>query len=366
MGIVIPVLIFIFILGIVIFVHEMGHFLAARRAGIFVEEFALGMGPKIFSRKGTKQSSDGEVTVYSLRAFPIGGFCKMRGQDDDLPDDAEALNNKSIWARFTVMAGGSVMNFLMAFVLFFVFIMARGVPTPTIFVSEITTGMPGEQAGLMAGDFITHIDGTRVDLVGDLVSVINAADGRALDIRVDRDGVRHDLSITPVFHDGRYLIGLTFFNSMYFQPASVFQGVSGSAELIGMQVMGPFHLLSRLLQGESLPEGEGLVGPIGIGGMITEAYQETIQYGFFDMFLTMLLFTGAINAALGMMNLLPVPGLDGARIVFLLIEAVRRKPVPPEKEAIVHLVGIVSLLLLAVFIAYRDIARLINISDYAG
>jgi len=359
---IIPILIFILILGIVIFIHELGHFLAARRAGIFVEEFALGMGPKIFSKKGKKKSIDGETTLFSLRAFPVGGFCRMRGMDEEMPEDPEAMNNKPVSARMLVMAGGSIMNFLLAFALFFILIMVRGTPLPEseIFINEVTVNMPGYVAGLRAGDIITHVNDIQVASRNDVITMIIASGGEAVDMRVIRDGVRHDFSITPIFHDERFMIGFTL-GLAHFRPARIHEGIFGSAEMIALQITGPFRLLSQLLAGEQLAEGEGIVGFIGIGGMITEAYEVTIKHSFGEMLFTMIFFTAAINAALGVMNLLPIPALDGARIIFLLIEVVRRKPIPPEKEAMVHMVGLVSLLLLAVFIAYRDIARLVNL-----
>jgi regulator of sigma E protease len=365
MHIAIGIFILIIILSIVIFIHELGHFLAARRAGIFVEEFALGMGPIVFSRRGKKASLDGETTLYSLRALPIGGFCKMRGQDEDVPRDAEALNNKSIPARILVMAGGSIMNFLLAFVLFFVFIVLRGTPAPEIYVASVTEGMPAYEAGLQAGDRITHIDSVQVDLDQNFVAIINEAGERPLELRVLRENARVDLSITPVRQEGAYFIGLSFATGVNFQSANFLQGLSGSAELVFMQATGPFRLLGRLIQGESMPEGERAMGLVGIGSMVTNAYQVTIERGFADMLLTMLMFTGAISAAVGIMNLMPIPALDGARIIFLLIEGIRKKPVPPEKEAIVHLVGIVSLLMLMAFITYRDIANIVG-NGYPG
>lgn len=366
MSTVIPILIFIFILGIVIFIHELGHFIAARRAGVFVEEFALGMGPKLLSRKGKKKSLNGEVTLYSLRAFPIGGFCKMRGQDDDVPDDPEALNNKSIWQRAKIMAGGSLMNFALAFVLFFILIMWRGTPLPEreVFIHDVMADMPGARAGLLPGDVITHINNTPVESQADVTALIGAA-GPEVRMRVTRDGEVRSFIITPEYYadaegGGRYMIGFTHGARGLFRRARIHEGLYGSVEMIGMQAAAPFRLVGRLVTGGQLEEGESIMGPIGIGGMITEAYQVTITRGFGDMLMTMIMFTAAINAGLGVINLLPIPALDGARLVFLGIEAIRKKPVPPEKEAMVHMIGLVSLLLLAVFIAYQDIARLVN------
>lgn len=353
---------FLLVISAVIFIHELGHFLAARRGGIFVEEFALGMGPKIFSWHGKKKSHDGQTTLFSLRSFPIGGFCRMRGQDDDMPDDPEALNNKSIPTRALVMAGGSLMNFVLAFMLFFVLIMLRGTPMheQEIFVAEVVENAPGERAGLRVDDIITHINSARVETQREMIEEISAGGGAELTMRVNRDGASVDLRVTPQFTDGRYMIGFTHGARNIFTQARVRDGIFGAAENIAFLVSGPFQLLSQIIAGEPLAEGEGVVGPIGLGGMFVEVGQAASTHGAMELFLTALFFTAAINAMLGIINLLPIPALDGARLVFLLIEAIRRKPVPPEKEAIVHLVGLVSLMLLAVFIAYRDIIRLVE------
>ena len=373
----VPILLFVLILGVVIFVHELGHFLAAVRAGIFVEEFALGMGPKIFSFYGKKKSAHprpdaegDEYTMYSLRMLPIGGYCKMRGQDEDVPDDPEAMNNKSVFARICVIAGGSAMNFLVAFLLFFALVMLRGFPVAE--VVGVRDSMPAYNAGLMVGDRITHIDGTRVSLYEDFMFMLDTSGGQELELRIRRDTGTYITNIAPVVGErGNYVIGiyrgwrLGLLDQVPADPDSPFvrvgamEGLRTSADMIGFHMRTPFRLLARLASGQPMPEGGGVMGPIGIGGVITEVYQDAVGFGFVNMLLTMLMFTALLNAMLGVMNLLPIPALDGARLVFLFIEAIRRKPVAPEREAMVHVAGLVTLLVFAVFIAYRDIVRLI-------
>lgn len=382
MQFVISIASFVLILGVVIFVHELGHFLAARRAGIFVEEFALGMGPILLSFKGKKKSHDGEVTLYSLRAFPIGGFCRMRGQDSDT-SDPEALNNKPIPARMLVMAGGALMNFFLAFVLFFFLAMAFGYNDTR--VRFVTEGAPAYSSGLMPGDRITHVNGSRVWVHDDYMFLISMYPGETVELRVNRNGVRHNLTMTPEFSErhGRYIFGFehdrffglfeTLPESGLFRRVRITEGFKYSLGNMSSHMTAPFRLLSRFLGGSPLPEGGGLMGPIGIGGMVTSINQnitEAVSEGNLTRedanrrrVEIMLLLTAVISVMLGVMNLLPLPALDGARLVFLLIEAVRRKPVNPEKEAIIHFVGLVAFLLLAVFIAYRDIERLIPEAD---
>jgi len=392
MSTLIPILIFILILGIVVFIHELGHFVMARRAGVFVEEFALGMGPKLFGFKGKprkQKDTDPEAeesnliwhgdsgpdnigfirveesTQFSLRLFPIGGFCKMRGTDESLPGDPGALSGKKVYQRALVMAGGSLFNFVAAFALFFVLILLTGYSVAE--VHTIGVGSPAYHAGLQAGDRITHINGRRVALFEDFSLQLNMSGGQPLDVRFVRDGAAHDVAITP-FQDGSSF-RLGFLATRYFGllnrgaeglPRVGFWGTfTTSAEMILFNMRMPFTMLARFVTGQSLPEGAGVMGPIGLAGEVTQVYQQVIEYGILDTLLTMLFFTALLNAALGVMNLLPIPAMDGARLVFLGIEGIRRKPVSPEREGMVHMVGFVMLILLAVFIAYRDIVRLL-------
>ncbi|MCL2223847.1 MAG: M50 family metallopeptidase [Defluviitaleaceae bacterium] len=374
---IIPILIFILILGIVIFVHELGHFMAARRAGIFVEEFALGMGPKLIGVHGKKESLDGQRTLFSLRAFPVGGFCKMRGMDD-VTDDPEGLTNKSIPARALVMAGGSLMNFLLAFVLFFFIAMTFGYTDTRVRV--VSEGSAGYHAGLMAGDRITHINGSRVQTYEDYAFLMSMYEGQTVTFRVNRGGERLELTITPLFDErfDRYIVG---FNPVFlfgladtlpetgdFRRVRIWEGAANAVGNLASHTTAPFRLLSRFIGGAPVPEDGGIMGPIGIGGFVTNIYQDLsvavddgvieASDGFIIGFRWMVTLTAAISVMLGVMNLMPVPALDGARLVFLAVEAVRKKPIAPEREAMIHFVGLVSFLILAVFIAYRDIIRL--------
>jgi regulator of sigma E protease len=373
---VIPILIFILMIGIVIFVHELGHYLTARRAGIFVEEFALGMGPKIISRNGKKKNADGETTLYSLRMFPIGGFCRMRGMDEEMPDDKESLNNKSIPARMSVMAGGSFMNFALAFVLFFIFMMYQGTPLPEtheVYVRGVAENMPASVAGLMTNDVITHVNGMQIHSPNDVISFIVESEGQAVEMRVNRDGEVRSFLITPEmsWNEERetyvYMVGFSPASRMDFRRAYIHEGLFNAGKIFLMQITAPVKLLMQILQGETLAEGEGVMGLVGIGGVVTEYYNITIQRSVGDMILTMVSLTGVISGAVGFMNILPIPALDGGRIVFLLIEAIRKKRIHPEKEAMVHMVGLVALMLLGVFITYREIVGLIpGLNDYPG
>jgi len=374
MNTVIPVLIFMLILGIVVFVHELGHFLMARRAGIFVEEFAMGMGPKLITFKGKKKSSnpaEGEegVTLYTLRALPLGGFCKMRGMEDNIPDDPEAFNNKSVFSRILVIAGGAAMNFLLAIILFFVLIFLTGYRLPI--AAGVQDSRPAQEAGIQTGDRITHINGSRVGLWENFLFMIDTSGGRPLDMRINRNGERIDLTVTPILDpDGVYRIGIysTFRIGFLdeapewlvdYERATVLGSFGIAVDRIGFHIRTPFRMLARFVTRQPLPEGAEVVSIVGIGAQVTEMYQVTIQYGILLMVLNMLNLAAIISAAIGTMNLLPIPALDGARLIFLAIEGIRRKPVSPEREGTVHMVGFVILLALIAVLILRDVVRLI-------
>ena len=347
----------------------------ARRAGIFVIEFALGMGPKLLTFRGKKKSEhpiEGEenVTLYTLRLLPIGGFCAVRGQDEDMPDDPEAMTGKPIASRALFMAGGSFFNFALALILFFAIVFLTGYTVPQ--VHNLQQGSPARRGGLIEGDRITHLNGNRVRLWESFRWELDANGGQPMDVRAVRDGQRVDLVITPERGtDGVYRIGFSavrhigVIHEMPDVPGIYRVTVGGSlltaADMIGFHIRMPFRMLAQAVTRRSVPEGGGVMGPIGIATIVTDVYQETIDYGLINMMIPMIFLTALISVALGIMNLLPIPALDGSRLVFLFIEAIRRKPISREREGMVHLVGFVVLIALAIFIAYRDIANIINL-----
>ncbi|MCL2364711.1 MAG: site-2 protease family protein [Defluviitaleaceae bacterium] len=387
MSTIIPILIFLLILGIVVFVHELGHYLGAKRAGVFVEEFALGMGPLLLSFRGKWESVGGDEaqTLYSLRMFPIGGFCKMRGQDDENdPSDDRSLNNKTIPQRMLVMAGGSIMNFILAFIVFFSLTALEGYRVAEI--RGVVDGSPAQQAGLQTGDHITHINGTRVTLYENFLLQLEFSGGEELDVRFRRDGQRHHVALTPVYgSDGIWRMGIypggrvgllqrtaEGWNFMRpvpegFNRVSVWGTATTAAEMMLFNIRLPFTILARRLNNQNIPDGANIMGPIGMAGELTGLYQHVItEHGVIQTILTMLFFTALLSTALGLFNLLPIPAMDGARLVFLLIEGIRRKPVPPEREGMVHLIGFILIITLAIVIAWRDIVRLLPSNEEAA
>lgn len=375
---VIFILVFFLILGLVVFVHEFGHFIMARRCGIFVEEFAMGMGPKILTFKGKKRSKtpregEEEVTLYTLRALPIGGFCKMRGMEEHIPDDPEAMNNKSVFDRILVIVGGSAMNFLLALIIFFALNFIYGYTT--LVVTHVADASPAQQAGLQVGDRITHANDSRVSLWENFIFVRDMNGTNPMDMRIIRDGQRISLTIVPQeINDGEYRLGFAPTHMVGrritipegftdYERASFIGSLTTSVNLIDFHIRTPFRLLTRFVTRQTLPEGVGVQSVIGIGAQVLEVYQETMQLeqnAIETTILFMVSVTALISVAIGIMNLLPIPALDGARLMFLIIEGIRKKPVSQEREGTVHMVGFVILMVLFVVVASRDIFNIIR------
>lgn len=375
-----PIFIAILIFGLVILVHELGHFIAARRSGVLVKEFAIGMGPKLIGKQV------GE-TLYSLRILPLGGFCLMLGDDADSMGDKEGdaeyteanalsdrtFNSKGIPQRMAIMFGGSFMNFVLAFVLFTLLAMLTGFATTTL--HSVTEGSPAEAAGLMPGDRITSFNGSVIFLFEDISFGMATNDGRPVDLGFTRDGERHVATIVPEFVGDRYLLGIAPTRrfgllqdpSDAMERATLSHSISVGFFRIGFFVRTTLIGLVRLVTAQL--GFDQLAGPIGIVSMIGGQYQTTLEvaeaanqgtaFVVLSLTLTMLQFAAFISANLGVLNLLPFPALDGGRIIFLTIEAIRRKPIPPEREGIFHIAGFVLLMILAVFIAYQDILNIL-------
>jgi regulator of sigma E protease len=321
---------------LLILVHEFGHFLSAKAADIKVLEFAIGMGPTIFKKQR------GE-TVYSIRALPIGGFCKMEGEDEDSQDE-RAFGNKGIWQRFFVLVAGAFMNILTGFIIFVVLMNTQQQVYVPI-VNTVIEGSPAEQAGLMPGDKITSINGTIIHIQNDFAFEMSRYTGGEIAVGYIRGGTKGIASLTPMKdEDGRFLIGITnsvkdlFFTSRI--TNSYYMTLFTSKVVI--------ISLGDLITGRySFKE---MSGPVGIVQHIGEAAKTGI--------LDLLSLTALITINLGVFNLLPVPALDGGRLLFLLVEAVRRKKLPPEKEGLVHFVGFALLILLMILATTNDIGKI--------
>jgi regulator of sigma E protease len=329
----------IIILCILIVTHEFGHFIVAKINGIYVEEFSLGMGPKLV-QWGKKE------TKYSIRLFPIGGYVKMEGEDED-SDNPRAFCNKGVLARMAVVFAGPFMNFVFAIIFFMVAFMYFGTPSSDSIIGEVTPDGPAYEAGLQDGDIVMAINGNEVSTWEDMTSYIQPAGGESLSLKVNRDGEIFETQIVPEYNDeyGYALIGIT----QHIEKANIFQSIKlGCVETYEFTVL----LIQSLYQMVTGQMAVDVAGPVGMVSIVGQYANEAFMYLF--------MLAGILSINLGIINLLPFPALDGSRLVFLAIEGIRRKPVPSEKEAMVHFVGIVILLGLMVVITVNDIGRLVG------
>ena len=329
-------------LGVLITVHEAGHFLAARLCGIEVQEFAMGMGPALISRTSRKG------TKFSLRALPIGGFCQFYGEDEDTKD-GQGFNDYPVWKRALTVVSGPAMNFILAIAVIVVYLSLWGLPMVVPRVAELESN--AQMAGLMVGDEILYVNGVEVADTTTVTKVISESAGGDITLTVDRAGETTDVTITPFYDEeaGRYRVGFTFAQERV--RVSLLQSFPFSVS---------YNLESATLIVDTLRKlvttGEGaneVTGPVGTVYVI----QEATQQGGVDIFLEM---AAMISVNLGVMNLLPIPGLDGSRLLFLLVEGIRRKPVNREIEGRIHFAGFMLLMGLMVVLVYKDVLTIVT------
>lgn len=424
------ILIALLVFSVIVLFHELGHFLLAKRNGIAVTEFSLGMGPRLLS---TEKGG----TRYSLKLFPIGGSCMMVGEDEE--DDSEGSFNKaSVWARISVVAAGPIFNFILAFV--FAMIITSVVGYDPARVLQVTEGSPAAQAGLKEGDVITEFQGKHISIGRDLDSymTLHGLQDEEISLTYKRDGEKHDIQF-QANSENRYMLGFTYLSegtpeitqvmlnsamaNAGVMPGDIIREINGNAvadsqELqaylqehpldgteitLGIERDGKVETISatpqmtkRVDSGfvyniyrektnflgvmkysavevrywisttvESLMmliKGQfsvnDLSGPVGIIDVIGDSYEEAKSEGAVMVWMQMLYWAILLSANLGVMKLLPIPALDGGRLVFLLIEAVRKKRLNPDVEGMVHFAGFVLLMMLMVFVMFNDFRRL--------
>ena len=327
----------IIIFCLLIFVHELGHFIVAKACGVKVNEFAIGMGPAIFKKQ------KGE-TLYAVRLFPIGGFCAMEGEDEDSEDD-RAFNNKPAWQRALVLTAGSFMNLLTAVVLMIVIAFVVGQATTT--VNEVLDDSPAYRAGMMSGDRIVEVDGTAVDEWNDVITYIGESSRDTADIVVERDGAQQTLTADLEYdkESGRNKIGITP-EMKHSIAGSVGSGMKNTWNMTVMM----YKVIKQLFTGDvSVSE---LSGPVGIVYAVNQSAKAGVIY---VVYLASLL---SLNLAI--MNMLPFPALDGGRLLFLLIRKITGKRITDAIEGKIHFIGIILLMVLMVYVTWNDIVKFIT------
>lgn len=318
---------------LLIFPHELGHFIVAKAVGVKVNEFAFGMGPAIYKRQ------KGE-TLYAIRLVPIGGYCAMEAENEESNDD-RAFSNKPGWAKISVLLAGAAMNVLIA-VLVLSIIMGY-VGSATTSIDEVQPASPAYEAGLLSGDKILSVNDTEISSWQDLTGAIGKSK-ESLAIEVDRNGEELTLNAVPKMgEDGRYVVGITPEVSH-----NVFTAVkNGGTATWNMTVM-MFDTLKQLITG-NVPSSE-IAGPIGMVSMVSETTNYGITY--FGYLIALM----SLNLAI--LNLLPIPALDGGRIVFVIVRKMTGKMISDDLEGRIHAAGMVLLLGLMVFATWNDITRL--------
>ncbi len=333
----------ILVFSIIVLVHEFGHFLTARLFKIKVYEFSVGMGPKIFSKQ------KGE-TLYSIRAIPMGGFCSM---DEDSPEKKEgAFTTKPWYARVIVLAAGAAMNILLGFIICLAFISFSSDSIASVVVDRVVEGASLD-GFLQEGDKIVSLNGTKVNIKKDIDFTMQQNHGEDCNIVIKRDKEVISQNFKPYatqYADGTpaYIVGfypkLEKATPLVVLKEAFFQTV-WMAKIV-------FVSIGMLLNGEA--SVNDVSGPVGVVG----AMNSTAQNG---GLLALLYFAGFISVNIGLMNLLPIPALDGGRIFFVFVELLRGKPIPPEKEGFVHFIGIILLFGIMIFATWNDIMRLLNL-----
>lgn len=357
-------LLFLIMLSVLVVLHEYGHFLLARRNGVKVDDFALGMGPTLL-----KWTSKRSGTNYRLNLFPIGGYCAMKGEDgktteaeqqrafrNDGKHDEDNFQAKTPWQRLAIVVAGPIANFIVALVLLFVSAAVFGVggSSATTKVYQLLPGYPAQVAGLHPGDVITAINGVPMRDGDQLVHTIYAAPGKTLRVTYVRDGHSTDVNITtrtvPDSH-GKPQGRLGFSPMPATHRASIPEAAAAAWWQFSAVFMGTLNVLGQLVTNFAATAGQ-LQGPIGIA----QISAQVADFGW-GPYLSL---AATLSISLGIFNLLPIPALDGGRAIFILFELLRGKPVDPEKEALVHVGGFAALIVLMLAVAYHDIARILT------
>ncbi len=345
-GVSLKIIIALLIFSLIIVIHEMGHFLLAKKNGIYVTEFSVGMGPRIVS------FIRGE-TRYSLKLLPFGGSCMMLGEDE-ASDDARAFGKKPVWARISVIAAGPIFNFILAFILALFIVGSIGYDAPI--VNEVMDGYPAQEAGMQAGDKIIRINNEKINLYRDASIYVQLNQGKTADIVFERDGKEYNVTLVPQLDNetGSYLYG--FRGAGKRVKGNAITTIQYSAYEVKYWINLTVKSIGMIFEGKVTKDD--VQGPVGMVNLIGDTYEESKDDGAFYVWLNMLNISIWLSANLGVMNLLPLPALDGGRLVFLIIEAIRGKAINQEKEGMVHFVGLMLLMALMVFVMFNDIRRL--------
>jgi regulator of sigma E protease len=339
------VLLAIFMLSVMVIVHELGHYAVARAFGFPVYEFAVGFGPRILRRK------NGSGTTFSLRAFPLGGFVAFENEET-MASSSPSFNRKPLWQRFLVILAGPLTNILLAFLVAFFTLTVVGYPVSTAQVGGFLEHSPAREAGLEVGDVISEINGQQID--GDvelMIQCVQQNPGEPIAITVERNGQLIGYTVTPYYseEDQRWFVGIDLAQTT--ERYAVGPSIKAAAAWVWSMIGALLSFLAGLFT-----TGQGAGDVMGVVGAVNVMSTTARTQGASD-FLTLVAF---ISMNFGVFNLIPFPALDGSKIVFMGVELVRRKPLAPEKEGFVQLIGLAVFVALFILLTYRDIVRLVT------
>lgn len=344
MGKILSLICAVLIFCIIVIIHEFGHYIVARKCGIDVQEFAIGMGPVIYKKQGKN-------TLFTIRLLPLGGFCSM-GEDQEAVDE-NSFRNKSVWKRMAVIVAGAVMNLILGFIISVILLLISGKYVSNV-IAEVTEGSGCAQAGLSVDDEVISVNGLHVFTANDIIYQLRNDEDGVLDFVVKRNGekialngVKFDLVIDEA--TGERVLNYDF--KVYAMKLTPSQLLPRAARKFCYYSRLVVMSLADLISGKY--GINNLQGPVGIVTVITESAAEVgfdIEY---------LLDIGMlITVNVGIFNLLPLPALDGGRLVFLIIEAIRRKAIKAETEGMVHFIGFALLMLLMIAVTFNDVKNI--------
>lgn len=329
--------------------HEFGHFICAKISGVKVNEFAIGMGPKLFKfQKGE--------TLYSFRLFPIGGFCAMEGEDED-SDTAGAFSKASVYKRMLIVAAGALMNILLAFI-FMMVILAQQDSFASTKISKFSDNAVTSQYGLQVGDEIKKIDNYGIRTYTDVAFALALNKNNYSDFVVKRNGENVEIKNvkfqTKEGQDGKQVIVRDFYVYPIEKTFLTFLGQTFNEIVSNVKLT--YVSLWKMVTGQY--GLNSVSGPVGIASVIKDAASTGLQENFLQGVNNIIMIMMVLSVSLGVMNLLPLPALDGGRFIFLIIEAITKKPVPQKYEGLVHKIGFILLILFILFITFNDILKL--------
>lgn len=343
-------ILFVLIFGIVVISHELGHFIVAKANGIKVIEFAVGMGPTLLS------FTKGE-TKYSLKLLPVGGACMFEGEDGlNIAEGGESersFNNANVWARISTVVAGPIFNFILGAIVSMIMVSMIQINLPVVHVSEAG---PAMEAGLQTGDKIISLSGEKVYLFEEMMLFNRVNAGKEVDIVFERDGQLMETKLQPVYsaESSNYMFGV------YCDAVAQEQGIARLKYAwyeMRYCMKNTYKSLVMLIQGQV--KSDEVAGPVGIAvNVVGKTYDVAKEYGWQTVLVNMLNIVLLLTINLGIINLIPFPALDGGRLIFLLVEVLRGKPIPPEKEGMVHLAGLIFFMGLMIFVLFNDLRNI--------